>query len=56
MRFHKLLKRNFKTLSVLGIAGSWLTIAFIWGGFATLPLVGFLFTGGVFALALVGIA
>jgi len=54
MRFHHLLKRNFKILSVIGIFCSWLTIALIWGEFGNLPLISFAFTGGVFGLAFVG--
>ncbi|MBD3414051.1 MAG: hypothetical protein GF421_06450 [Candidatus Aminicenantes bacterium] len=56
MRLNRLLKRHFKTFSMIGIASSWLTIALVWGGFAVLPLVGFIITGGFFGLAFAGIA
>jgi len=54
MRIHNFLKRNFKILSIIGIVSSWLTIAFIWGGFVTLPLISFIITGGFFGLAFAG--
>jgi len=56
MRLNNLLKQNFKILSLFGIAASWLTIAFIWAGFVSLPFIGFLITGGIFGLAFAGIA
>jgi len=54
MRLHKFLKRHFKTLGIIGLISSWLTIGLVWGGFATLPLISFVITGGFFGLAFMG--
>jgi hypothetical protein len=39
---------------MIGIVSSWMTIALIWGGFITLPLLSFVITGGCFGLAFAG--
>jgi hypothetical protein len=51
MRLKKFLDRNFKTLGIIGLISSWLTIILIWGGFVTLPFISFVITGGFFGLA-----
>jgi len=48
---HKFIDRHFKTLGIIGLISSWLTIILIWGGFVTLPLISFVMTGGFFGLA-----
>jgi hypothetical protein len=54
MKIKEILTKNFKILGLGGILGSWFTISAIWAGVATLPLVGFVVTSGLFGLALLG--
>ena len=54
MRLQKFLKRHFKALGIIGLISSWLTIGLVWGGFASLPLISFAITGGLFGLAFLG--
>ena len=54
MQIKKVLTKNVKLLSLGGIIGSWFTIGTVWTGAATLPLVGFAVTSGLFGLALLG--
>ena len=56
MKFKKLLANNYRILGLGGILGSWFTISAIWVGGATLPLIGFAVTSGLFGLALIGTA
>ncbi len=51
MRSYKFIDRNFKTLGIIGLISSWLTISLIWLGFINLPLISFVITGGFFGLA-----
>lgn len=55
MKFKYLLKKNVKVFGISGIISSWFTIGTVWAGLATLPLIGFVVTGGLFALAMLGI-
>jgi hypothetical protein len=54
MQIKKVLTKNVKLLSLGGIISSWFTISMVWTGGATLPLVGFALTSGLFGLALLG--
>lgn len=54
MKLKNILSRNCRILGVAGILTSWLTIALVWAGVATLPIVGLLVTGGCFGLAMIG--
>jgi hypothetical protein len=56
MKLKKALENHFKLLSLSGILFSWLTISAVWAGMATLPLIGFAVTGGLFGLALLSIS
>jgi len=54
MQIKKILSKNVKLLSLGGIISSWFTISMVWTGAATLPMVGFAVTSGLFGLALLG--
>ena len=55
MKLKYLLKKNVKVFGISGIVSSWFTIGMVWAGLATLPLIGFVVTGGLFTLAMLGI-
>jgi len=56
MKFKQILSKNCRFLGLTGIFVSWLTIAMVWAGVATLPVVGFCISGGCFGLAMLGLA
>jgi len=55
MKFKQILSKNCRFLGLTGIFVSWLTIAMVWAGVATLPVVGFCISGGCFGLAMLGL-
>jgi hypothetical protein len=56
MKIKKLIIRNSRIFGLGGVISSWLTIGMVWAGIATFPLIGFMVTGGLFGLALIGTA
>lgn len=55
MKLNSLLKKNVTVFGISGIVTSWFTIGTVWAGLATLPIIGFVVTGGLFVLAMLGI-
>lgn len=53
MKLKRILKNNFRTIGILGIFASWVTIGSVWSGFGTIAFVGYFVTGGLFGLSIV---
>jgi hypothetical protein len=53
MKVKNILKRNVKTLGVIGVIASWVTIGSVWSGFGTIAFVSYFVVGGLFGLVLI---
>ena len=53
MKVKNILKRNVKTLGIIGVIASWVTIGSVWSGFGTIAFVSYFVVGGLFGLAII---
>lgn len=53
MKVKNILKRNVKTLGIIGVIASWVTIGSVWSGFGTIAFVSYFVVGGLFGLVLI---
>jgi len=53
MKVKNFLKRNVKTLGVIGVLASWVTIGSVWSGFGTIAFVSYFVVGGLFGLVII---
>ena len=53
MKVKNILKRHVKTLGIIGVIASWVTIGSVWSGFGTIAFVSYFVVGGLFSLVLI---
>ncbi len=53
MKAKNILKRNIKTLGVIGVIASWVTIGSVWSGLGTVAYVSYFVVGGLFSLVII---
>jgi hypothetical protein len=53
MKVKNILKRNVKTLGIIGVIASWVTIGSVWSGFGTIAFISYFVVGGLFGLVII---